>query len=334
VTAVVGVVIIHAVRPLGLTWSVPGWQVATALDLAFVWSVPVFVMISGALVLDPAAHAQGPGAFYRRRFARILPALVAWHVIYLLFVRQAVEANPVSLVELRTMAVDGDFYGALWFLWVIVGLYLVAPILAAFLARNRRRILITGWATSGYTAAVFALIGAAQIWGSATFESPTILTQWWPYVGLFVLGLGYRDRMPRPAAVVALAGAGTGLLVLVIWQVIAMPNETFAQLGQVAYHGAVVTVASVCVFIVGNTIGTRMFSGARSQGATADVLRLLAEAAFGVFLCHQLILALLVRYVLPTMSLTNSLLLAALTLVGAFAVSVTARQVPGLRRIF
>lgn len=330
----VGVVIIHAMRPLGITRTVPGWQVATGLDLAFIWSVPVFVMISGALVLDPAAHSRGPGAFYRRRFARILPALVVWHLIYLLFVRQAIEEKPVSLVELRTMAVDGDFYGALWFLWVIVGLYLVAPILAGFLTDNRRRTLITGWAVTGYTAAVFTLMGLAQFWGQAILPSPTILTQWWPFVGLFVLGLAYRDRMPRLATLIALAGSATALLALVTWQVISMPGGAFAELSQVAYHGAAVMVGSVCVFIVGNTIGTRIFAGKRSEGPTADVLRILAEAAFGVYLCHQLILALLVRYVLPTMTLANSVLLAALTLVGAFALSVAARQVPGLRRIF
>lgn len=332
--AVAGVVVIHSVRPLGITRSVPGWQVASVLDLAFIWAVPVFVMISGALVLDPAAHSRGPGAFYRRRFARILPALVAWHVIYLLFVRQTIEAKPVSLVELRTMAVDGDFYGALWFLWVIAGLYLVAPILVAFVAKDRRRTLITGWAVTGYTAAVFVLIGLGQFWGQAMLPSPTILTLWWPFVGLFVLGLAYRDRMPRPAKLIALSGAALALLALVSWQVIAMPGGTLAELSQVAYNGAAVMVGSVCVFIVGNTVGTRLFAGKRSEGATADVLRILAEAAFGVYLCHQLILALLVRYVLPTMTLTNSLLLAALTLVGAFAVSVAARQVPGLRRIF
>ena len=56
------------------------------MDLMFVWAVPVFVMISGALVLDRSAHAAGPAAFYRRRFARILPPLIAWNLICLTFV--------------------------------------------------------------------------------------------------------------------------------------------------------------------------------------------------------------------------------------------------------
>src|SRR5262245_57812335 len=52
----------------------PTWWIATAIDLGVVWVVPVFVMISGALVLHPKAHAQGPWVFYKKRFRRILPA--------------------------------------------------------------------------------------------------------------------------------------------------------------------------------------------------------------------------------------------------------------------
>ena len=334
VTAVIGVVIIHAMRPLSTNRTIEGWQAASVMDLMFVWAVPVFVMISGALVLDRSAHAAGPAAFYRRRFARILPPLIAWNLIYLTFVRYAVEQRPVSLTELRVMAVDGNFYGALWFLWIIVGLYLVAPILAAFLTDDRRRALITGWAFTAFTAAVFVMAGVTQLWGQGRPEALTILTQWWPFVGLFVLGLAYRDTMPRRAKVAALTLAGVALLALVVWQYIAVPRGYMFQLSQVAYYGAAVMVASVCVFVVGNTAGTKVFGGPRSGSSATGVLKILAEAAFGVFLCHQLILALLVRYVLAPVSFSNAVILALLTTIGAFAVSLSARLVPGVRRIF
>ena len=333
-TAVIGVVIIHSVRPLSTNRTIEGWQAASVLDLLFVWSVPVFVMISGALVLDPAAHADGPAAFYRRRFARILPALVAWNLIYLVFVRHAVEQRPVSLTELRVMAVDGNFYGALWFLWIIVGLYLVAPILAAFLTDDHRRALITGWALTAFTASVFIMAGVTQLWGQPRPEALTILTQWWPFVGLCVLGLAYRDYLPRRPRVAVVALTGFALLALVIWQYIAVPSGYLAKFSQIGYFGAAVMVAAVCVFIVGNSIGTRAFTGRPAAGSATGILTILAEASFGVFLCHQLILALLVRYVLAPVTLANCLILAVFTVVGAFTVSISARLVPGLRRIF
>ena len=39
------------------------------VDIGNVWVIPVFVMVSGALVLGPRAHAAGPRAFYRKRAA-------------------------------------------------------------------------------------------------------------------------------------------------------------------------------------------------------------------------------------------------------------------------
>ncbi|OLT15942.1 hypothetical protein BJF80_08230 [Serinicoccus sp. CUA-874] len=55
-----------------------GW-VAQALDLPLLWVVPVFVMLSGALVLDPARF-RGSGDFLRGRvwllvLLRLVPGL-------------------------------------------------------------------------------------------------------------------------------------------------------------------------------------------------------------------------------------------------------------------
>ncbi len=87
--AIAAVVAIHV---FGLLVSAgrrgsPHWWGAVVIDIGLTWAVPVFVMISGALVLAPRAHAAGPAVFYRKRFARIVPALLVWHLVYLLGVR-------------------------------------------------------------------------------------------------------------------------------------------------------------------------------------------------------------------------------------------------------
>src|SRR3954447_23076195 len=44
----------------------PAWWAANVLDAASRWCVPVFVMVSGALLLDPR-RTERPREFYRRR---------------------------------------------------------------------------------------------------------------------------------------------------------------------------------------------------------------------------------------------------------------------------
>ena len=51
------------------------WHLANLFDSATRWSVPVFVMLSGALLLD-ANKQTSPSEFWSRRMNRLLPALL------------------------------------------------------------------------------------------------------------------------------------------------------------------------------------------------------------------------------------------------------------------
>src|SRR5690606_33800093 len=84
VLAILGVVSIHNAAPNA---SAPGARdtfvgnLAIALDLAFIFAVPLFVMLSGTLLLDRRGFTTS-GAFLRRRALRIVPPLVFWHAFY------------------------------------------------------------------------------------------------------------------------------------------------------------------------------------------------------------------------------------------------------------
>ncbi|NKX51695.1 hypothetical protein HER39_14210, partial [Arthrobacter deserti] len=70
---------------------------------------------------------------------------------------------------------------------------------------------------------------------------------------------------------------------------------------------------------------------------TGSVLRKLSDASFGVFLCHYLILLWLTFAVFPSPGAPSVGLLAlkfVLAAAGAFAVSLAAARVPGLRAVF
>src|SRR5437868_4695382 len=58
------------------------WSIM-ALEAACRWAVPVFVMLSGALLLDPD-RKETPKAFYRKRFWRVGIPLVFWSTFYVL----------------------------------------------------------------------------------------------------------------------------------------------------------------------------------------------------------------------------------------------------------
>src|SRR5262245_62050636 len=87
VVAAFGVVWLHvsaaAVRVMPDVRSATWWM-GNVADAAVRWSIPVFVMISGALMLAYPSE-KDPLGFYKRRGARLLAPLVFWTIFYIGF---------------------------------------------------------------------------------------------------------------------------------------------------------------------------------------------------------------------------------------------------------
>ena len=83
------------------------------------WGVPVFTMISGALFLNSDYTI---GRLLRKNILRIGVAFFSWSMVYLILTNETWEVSAV-LTQLFTG------YYHMWFLYMIVGMYLLVPIL-------------------------------------------------------------------------------------------------------------------------------------------------------------------------------------------------------------
>jgi surface polysaccharide O-acyltransferase-like enzyme len=338
IAAITGVVAIHVIGYLVVNDRARGsaaWWAAVAVDLGSHWVVPVFVMISGALVLAPRAHAAGVGAFYRRRFIRILPALVVWHLVYLVGVRVLLRGERISRTGLLTMVVDGKVFTALYFLWLIIGLYAVGPVLAAFLhGGGRRRAMFLAGGALSWTLVAWTLPRALHAAGINRPMSIGAWTLWWPYVGYFVAGwalhrivLGRRGLVV--AALVAVVALGE-----IVWQYgtrgMHPRLDALLPLGYISLQTA---TAAIAIFLFALGAGARL----RPSPRTLRALRRLSEASFGVFLVH-LVFVEIARQTIPAVAAADSLAVLGVTLVCVLAVSFTisilASRIPYLRAIF
>jgi surface polysaccharide O-acyltransferase-like enzyme len=338
VAAICGVVAIHIIGLfLGNRGAQGGtrWWLAVAVDVGAIWAVPVFVMLSGALVLTPAAHAAGPAAFYRKRFARIIPAMIVWHLVYLLLVRGWLHGESLAPRRVAVMLIDAKIYTALYFLWLIAGLYLLAPVLATWLhAGGPRRALATAGSILGWTLVAWALPGVSALLGATRPVTLGAWTQWGAYVGYFVAGWALHKLILSRRALAAAAVLAVVLLAELIWQ--------YGQRGRfpvldavlpVHYLGAVTAAVSICLLLVAVGVGARWSPPEHVR----QVLKRLSDASFGVFLVHLLIFALVQEAVPATRgagSLSALVGTYAVVLVASFAVSVGAARVPYLRAIF
>ncbi|WP_418060579.1 acyltransferase [Pimelobacter simplex] len=338
IMAILGVVAIHVFGLILGKERLEGtstWHFGLVLAIGSNWCVPVFVMISGALLLDPRAHRDGPGAFLRKRALRLVPALVVWHLVYLLLVRRLLLSDEPSVEEVVIQLIDGRIYTALYFLWLILGLYLVAPVLAAFLAEgDRRRAVITAIVAATWSAAILTLPGITSELGSSRPRGENILIMFLPYIGLFVAGYAWREPQRHGRRWLWTGALAVALMAEAVWQVAVRPDHTWLQiLGPIAYFGPQVTVAAVCLFVCVIDLCSRVTLPERGQ----RILRALGAATFGVFLTHLVFVAVLRRWYPDFYADPRPVAkveMYALVVVLSFALSLLARRIPVVRRVF
>lgn len=335
IVAVIGVVGVHVLAtPVSEHQVGVAWQ---ALRMTLAMAVPVFLMMSGALTLAPSAHRRGPAQFLSRRAVRILPALVVWSAFYMLVVQRWTGQPPLSGEDILTRLVTGETFTHLYFLWAIAGLYVVAPVLSAFLeqAGSERAQGRRAWAVGAVACAWTILVMAIPVLtgGNLTPVERGALTYLLLFLGYFVVGrAALAAPVPRAAGAVLLLCCVP--LVAAMTAVAEVPDpqqQWWHRVLMPSYVSPVLMVCSVLLFtgLVSLLAGWRV--GPRAQ----RVLRELGNATFGVFLVHFAVL-IAVRVLVPGLdgpAPASMLTLWALAVAVTFILTLMGRRVPGLRLI-
>ncbi|GAA2038692.1 acyltransferase family protein [Pseudokineococcus marinus] len=276
VLAIVAVVLIHLLAPVVEGRGVPvgsaGWWVANALDAGTRWCVPVFVMISGALALDPGRTAR-PREYFRRRAARIGIPLVVWTVLYLLFRAYVLGADLTPADAAADVAAGAPFL-QLYFLYVLAGLVLATPFLKVVTRHATWRMSL------GLAVVLLGLGVLDQVLAFAGgVGEANAATRFLPFAGYYVLGWCLRDVLVRGRG---LALARVGLWTSLALTALAAGATGYGSLGRYAYDflSPTVVVASTCAYLL-------LHRGLdRAPRRVGTALARWAPYAFGVFLVH------------------------------------------------
>jgi surface polysaccharide O-acyltransferase-like enzyme len=188
------------------------WWACLFVDSMTRWAVPVYIMLSGALLLDPA-RAESASDFYSKRLARLGVPIVIWSAFYMWF---GVYINWVTPADAWNNLLMGKPYAHLHFVFRILGLYCFTPMLRVFLAHASRQMVMQ-------TAVILLVLSAANSVAESFLKTElNVFLRFVPFLGYYLLGYLLRDvRLSRKAligcwllvgaCVLALTG-GTGLL--------------------------------------------------------------------------------------------------------------------------
>ena len=136
VIATIAVVVLHVTSYYSSHFDkvpVNEWACANFIDSIVRFCVPVFVMISGALLIP---KEEDYAVFIKKRFKRVLWPFLFWSIIYILFsIKESHDFLAVVKITAKGLLKGASFH--FWYVYMILGLYLFIPILSRWIAKAK-----------------------------------------------------------------------------------------------------------------------------------------------------------------------------------------------------
>lgn len=257
------------------------WWSIMSLEAACRWAVPVFVMLSGALLLDPT-RAESPSSFYRRRFLRIGVPLVVWSLFYTLPRVAAHGFSSEAMAEVGARLAHGRPAYHMYFLFVIAGLYMLTPYLRIVIQGLSQAELRTAWV------GLLILAWGAGLLNTIFGHELIVLTEFIPYLGYYLAGYELRNvRLSARGTLIAGAviGLAIALMVAVTLPLVDRFGVTTGTRYLYDYFGPTVIVLSISLYLVALTMFDRPREGSLGRWVTWA-----APATLGIYLMHPALL--------------------------------------------
>jgi len=249
VVAVILVILLHASIEsytyvmLDAAQSYMYWLDTTIYDSLTRIAVPLFVMLSGFLLLSPIKIHEPIRVFLKKRFARLGLAFGFWSAVYFAW-SHFVHNQALSVNYIIQGLLTGPYYH-FWFVYLIAGLYIITPILRVIITYGDRKIvkyLIVIWFVAVGIVPVFQLLTGFSV------NSNLILIAGW--IGYFVLGAYLQKihvRIWFLAGLLALGFLLTGYLAWVMNNPLHYLDQYYFFFNSLAPN---VVMASIAMFMI------------------------------------------------------------------------------------
>lgn len=188
------VIMMHSPMP---GCGAPGFVLA---GISFVTApcIGLFFMVSGALLLPTSLSMK---EFYRRRLSKVVFPTLIWTFIYLLL---KILNGSIAVAQLPSMVLSVPFSaqgdGILWFMYVLIGLYMITPIISPWLEKTSKKeieLVLGVWGVS----LLYPILQNAV----AINESHTgVLYYFSGYAGYYILGYYLNQYKPRVGIIASL----------------------------------------------------------------------------------------------------------------------------------
>jgi surface polysaccharide O-acyltransferase-like enzyme len=248
------------------------WQAANFYNSLVRFSVPVFVMISGVLLLNKNEELT---TFLRKRFSRLLFPFIFWSVIYLLLkINYDLPLKEIISYSIKVLKSGTEFH--LWYIYMLIGLYLFIPILSKWTVNATKKEMI-------YFLSIWFFIIIVSLPFFNKFYTRIDFRYFSGYIGYLVLGTflhRFLDKKPRWIGFL-LFFVSVGFTILITYYLTAKTNTFNGRFYD--FLGLNVVFASIGMFLILKDINTE-------NQKFKKLIENISKYSYGIYLSHIFVL--------------------------------------------
>ena len=334
VIACFSVILVHTSAPYVIKdFGSFNFWVGNVLDGLGRTGVTLFVMISGALMLDYNYKFSTKKIF--NHIIKMIVFFVFWSIIYCVAFnivgRVLIRHEHIDLIKIMGSLIMGHFH--LWFVYLIIGLYLIVPLLRLWVNDNNKKYVEYFLVLSIIFSFLLPQIIYIGINYSNLFISLNIILEknlCLKYVGgftsYFILGWYLNNYEIENKRIVYLLGI-IGLLITIMGTYI-LSNTTGRPLQMYEHLSINVLLQSIAIFV---------FAKDKLKDKGNDiVIKSISKYGLGIYGIHALFIKIL-SMILLKMNVNNALInipiIFVLTLILSYFSSFIFSKIPGLKKV-
>jgi surface polysaccharide O-acyltransferase-like enzyme len=290
VIATVCVVLLHVASSVLYKYNqVPSshWWIGNVYDSLVRFSVPLFLMVSGALLLG---RQYSYPIFLKRKVIRILLPFAFWTAIYIIY--NFIElpqfngklTSQSNFTWILQQIRDGSSYH-LWYVYMLLGIYIVIPLLAKLLVEVRKLYL-----------ELFLILWVLFITLSTSYNSNSNfewnLWYYFGYLGYVVLGYYLSIINTKSKRVSSIAGLTflIGLFITVYGTYYFTDMDGKFYKNYYSYLIPNVLLMAISVYVLLKNRNRKL------NGVLKSVRNIIDKHSYGIYLSHILVLNYLIMY--------------------------------------
>ena len=118
------------------------WATSLVVETIAYWAVPVFMMISGATLMN-YRKKYDTKTFFKKRFLKTVVPFVFWSIAILIwkYTTNKIQIDEISIRKIINILITDKEESTYWFFWALFSVYISMPILSLLTEEKHRKTL-------------------------------------------------------------------------------------------------------------------------------------------------------------------------------------------------